>query len=529
MAHALGVDEAKRMDTVASMLLANAQRAPGYWIQLYLAMGIATLGLVLDSTAVVIGAMLVSPLMGPIVELGMGFAVGSPLLVLRAALRVAVSVAGVVTGSALLVMLLPFHEVTREIAARAAPTALDLLVAAFCALTAAYTAVRPGSDTSAAAAGTAIGIALVPPLCTIGFGLGTGAPTIAGGAALLFTANLSAILVLAVFAFVLLGFDQVNAVRIEHDFVGLDARVTNRVADRVADSLHRVFGSRYGLAMRILIPLVFLAAVFVPLRQALDDVSWEVRSRSAVRRIIQELSPHAVQTSLTVERRQLTLRLLVVGSSVSGASLEARLKSRIEQSTGVEPTVTVIAMADEKLLVAAAADEQKRHPTAPLPPTIPALQSRIGQALAENWPPTAGRLLSWNAITSPAERTTIAVRHIGVPLGDATTVLLARVLTLSLEAPIALVDSAVSPVPLRAGPRGQRRWLGDAGPLLAVVATTDSVRACVHGPITPAQRPSAVDREVAQAVRASRAAQLGKVDLVAAREWELTITEGNCP
>ena len=85
-ASALGVDESARSETVITMLANNRRRAPGYWIQLCLAMGIATVGLVLNSTAVVIGAMLVSPLMGPIVELGMGFAVGSSFLVLRAAL-----------------------------------------------------------------------------------------------------------------------------------------------------------------------------------------------------------------------------------------------------------------------------------------------------------------------------------------------------------------------------------------------------------------------------------------------------------
>ena len=142
------------METVVALLANNARRVPGYWIQLFLSMGIATLGLVLDSTAVVIGAMLVSPLMGPIIELGMGFAVGSSLLVLQALLRVAISIVVVIAGAAVLVLALPFHEITPEIAMRVAPTALDLLVAIFCALTAAYTTVRPGSDTTAAADST---------------------------------------------------------------------------------------------------------------------------------------------------------------------------------------------------------------------------------------------------------------------------------------------------------------------------------------------------------------------------------------
>ncbi|MEO7457694.1 MAG: DUF389 domain-containing protein, partial [Gemmatimonadaceae bacterium] len=131
----VGIDEAGRSDTVMTMLANNARRAPGYWIQLSLSAGIATLGLVLNSTAVVIGAMLVSPLMGPIVELGMGFAVGSPLLLMRAFVRVTLSMVIATAFAALLTVALPFHEITAEISARIAPTALDLLVAAFCALT----------------------------------------------------------------------------------------------------------------------------------------------------------------------------------------------------------------------------------------------------------------------------------------------------------------------------------------------------------------------------------------------------------
>lgn len=123
----LGVGAAARRDTVVAMLESNARRVPGYWIQLALSTGIATFGLVLNSTAVVIGAMLVSPLMGPLLELGMGFAVGSSLLVLRAALRVVVSVLFVVGGATVITSFVPFHEVTAEVAARTAPTALEQL------------------------------------------------------------------------------------------------------------------------------------------------------------------------------------------------------------------------------------------------------------------------------------------------------------------------------------------------------------------------------------------------------------------
>ncbi|MEO5589756.1 MAG: DUF389 domain-containing protein, partial [Gemmatimonadaceae bacterium] len=250
---ALGVSRGTRIDTVAKMLENNARRAPGYWLQLFLATGIATLGLVLGSTAVVIGGMLVSPLMGPVVELGMGFTVGSSILVIRAFIRVLLSVISVIAVAALISMGLPFHEVTSEIASRTAPTLLDLLVAVFCALAAAYTTVRQTADTTAAAAGTAIGIALVPPICVTGFGLGTGELNVAGGAMLLFTANFSAILLLAVVSFLVLGFNQVDAETLEQDFLSSGNTRADRLARRVEHTLRGAFGSRFGLATRLVI------------------------------------------------------------------------------------------------------------------------------------------------------------------------------------------------------------------------------------------------------------------------------------
>jgi uncharacterized hydrophobic protein (TIGR00271 family) len=99
-------------------------RAPSdaatYWLQLILSMCIATFGLVLNSSGVVIGAMLIAPLMGPIVALAMAFTVGSPYLALWSLLRIGTSIVVVVSGSALINLALPYHEVTAEIAARTA-------------------------------------------------------------------------------------------------------------------------------------------------------------------------------------------------------------------------------------------------------------------------------------------------------------------------------------------------------------------------------------------------------------------------
>lgn len=91
------------------MMVRSIPANTAYWLQLLVSVGIATMGLVLGSSAVIIGAMLVAPLMTPILGLAMGLAVGSPVLVLRSASRVAASMAVVIGGAAIITLMLPYH------------------------------------------------------------------------------------------------------------------------------------------------------------------------------------------------------------------------------------------------------------------------------------------------------------------------------------------------------------------------------------------------------------------------------------
>ncbi|HXC25686.1 MAG TPA: DUF389 domain-containing protein [Gemmatimonadaceae bacterium] len=528
----LGVDANRRTDTVVTMLQNNARRAPGYWIQLVLATGIATLGLTLGSTAVVIGGMLVSPLMGPIIELGMGFAVGSSLLVIRAAIRVIVSVAVVIAGAALLTLALPFHDVTGEIAARAAPTALDLLIAIFCALTAAYTTVRPGADTTAAAAGTAIGIALVPPLCTTGFGLGIQSFHITSGAALLFTANVSSILLFSVLSFLLLGFDQVNAARLEtslHTSSADNDPPSEQLGDRVIRALRALFGSRYGLAVRVLLPLLFLAAVYVPLRDALDEVTWQVRTRAVIRRILTKDAPGAVQISMEVEQHAVALHLVVVDTTARGGNLEQRLVSRIEHVTGVVPNVTILTVPDARMLATVAANEVGRV-SSPAPLTLAALPDSIGSQLAAAWPTaTAGPLVHWNVTLATGKATMVTVKHIGASLGPAGQVLLAHILSRSVGMPVTVTEIVLPATPLIEQAHHTKAWLDSALAVLAEVAHLDSVVGCVNEATTQSGRSSRLWRDVHAQLLASPAAQAGRMILThPAPQWTLRVAWRNC-
>jgi uncharacterized hydrophobic protein (TIGR00271 family) len=205
---AFGRKPEERAGVVRGMLSPGRGDAVGYWLQLVIAAMLATLGLALNSAAVVIGAMLIAPLMRPIVELAMGLATGSAALALRAAVRTAASICVVTCVAFAIAWLLPFRAITAELEARTVPTLLDLVVAGACALAAAYATLRTDTDIATTAAGTSIGISLVPPLCAAGYGIAMGNFAVSRGAALLFTANLSGILAIATALFVLAGWEE---------------------------------------------------------------------------------------------------------------------------------------------------------------------------------------------------------------------------------------------------------------------------------------------------------------------------------
>jgi uncharacterized hydrophobic protein (TIGR00271 family) len=509
-------------------MLANSQRrAPGYWIQLLLSMGIATLGLVLSSTAVVIGAMLVSPLMGPIVELGMGFAVGSSFLVLRASLRVLMSVVVVVAGAAVLTLLLPFHEVTPEIAARAAPTALDLLVAVFCALTAAYTTVRSTSDTTSAAAGTAIGIALVPPLCVTGFGLGTGLPAVAGGAALLFTANLSAIFVFSIAAFLVLGYNQVDAAGVETKVDISNSIHADVLAARGQATLQRLFGSRYGMAMRLLVPVLFLGAVYVPLRRALNEVTWEVRARDAIRRIVSSEAPHAVQSSITVERHTIGLHLVVVAAAESVSTMENAIRRRIASNTDVDPDLTITAVPDANAL--AAATRVTSTASAPEPLNPERIEERLASALDAVWPAAAvGELLDWELVVAPRATPVVVAYHVGDSLGRAGAAILASSLNSRLSTQLSVVDSALSPATVSAALGAEAGWTPQLQRRLAWMTQARSSGACLRGPISESRRPTRAQTNAIAAITRASATMGNRIRIRDSSGWRMSIVRGAC-
>ena len=149
--------------------------------------GIAILGLLLSSPAVVIGAMLLSPLMGPIMGLGFALAIWDYEWIKQSARSLAWGTAMAILLCALVVFFSPIQTITPEIAARTKPNLFDLGVAFFSALAGAYAMIRGREGTIV---GVAIATALMPPLAVVGFGLATLNWTVFTGALLLYVTNL---------------------------------------------------------------------------------------------------------------------------------------------------------------------------------------------------------------------------------------------------------------------------------------------------------------------------------------------------
>lgn len=434
---AIGLELAELDGIVTRMFASQRRDAVSYWLQLLLSMGISTLGLALGSTAVVIGAMLIAPLMGPIVQLGMAVVVGSAALVVRSVGRTLGSIAAVVGGAALLTMALPFHELNAEITSRTFPTALDLLIAIFVALAAVLTTVRSSSETASAAAGTAIGIALVPPLCVMGLGLGIADLRVAGGASLLFVTNLSAILFVSVVSFWALGFETVSAV--EWDEATLRDARAGRFTLGAMRALQSVFGSRHGRVVRVAVPALLVAVVSFPLAQALDQVAWEVRSRNAVSRIVDRATSglNTVQTTVSVTGGAVGLQMYVVGSADTAAALERRLDTEIAAATGVDPSIRVIAVPDQGVLRQVTASAAGPADAAII--RLSETRAEIRRRLDEVWPgEQLGAVASWSVEFPDSAAPEVVIRHHGPPAGAAVDALLGRSLSERLEAPVRL-------------------------------------------------------------------------------------------
>jgi len=193
-----------RYTSLFSSLREDSKLTSTFMILLILSTMIATFGLFINSSSVVIGAMLLAPLMQPIVSLSMGVLRQDSDLEFNGAKTIFWGVLAVLLTAAAISLFTPIEKLTTEMAGRLAPTILDLFVAIASGAAAAYA--KSNEKIIGSLAGVAIAVALVPPLAVAGIGLGWGNWHMFSMAFLLFVTNLVGIVLSAAFTFVLLGF-----------------------------------------------------------------------------------------------------------------------------------------------------------------------------------------------------------------------------------------------------------------------------------------------------------------------------------
>ena len=158
--------------TISKRLIGGAKIKGPALVTLILSIFIASIGLNMNSTAVVIGAMLISPLMGPILATGFGFATLNFTVVKSGILRLSLQITIAVLASALYFYISPVQAATSELLARTEPNIFDVFIAIFGGLAGIIGQTRKTLDN--VIPGVAIATALMPPLCTAGYGLANG-------------------------------------------------------------------------------------------------------------------------------------------------------------------------------------------------------------------------------------------------------------------------------------------------------------------------------------------------------------------
>ncbi|QTJ67233.1 TIGR00341 family protein [Rhodococcus sp. ZPP] len=189
-----------------------------FWVMLTLSAVIAVAGVVGDSTATVIGAMIVAPLSTPILGVGLGITTGSGRLIAQSLLYVAAGIVLVVVLGVVFAQVLPNPTnvlSNSQVLGRTSPTLMDLAAALATGLVGAIAIAR--KDVGDVLPGVAIAISLVPPLAVVGVCLGSGSPSLAAGAFVLFASNVVAMVITSTAVLVAAGYaGEVDSVTGSH-------------------------------------------------------------------------------------------------------------------------------------------------------------------------------------------------------------------------------------------------------------------------------------------------------------------------
>ncbi|MGE4232310.1 MAG: DUF389 domain-containing protein [Bacteriovoracia bacterium] len=278
------------------------------WLLVF-AILICSIGLNVNSTAVVIGAMLISPLMGPIVGAGLGLGIWDTTLIKHALRNLSIAIVVSIVTSFFYFLLSPLGDAQTEILARTRPTAFDVLIAIFGGATGIIAAAKTEKGT--AVPGVAIATALMPPLCTAGYGLASGKFGFFFGALYLFFINCTYIALTTYVAVRVFRFGYVDYI----------------------DPIRKKKVSRITIALAVvtMIPSIGLAWFFV------REGAFRSRVQQFVKHEFDFPGTHVMDHEVLFSLRKKGLEVRLIGNQLSESDLE-HLKSKLSSYnlTGTE-------------------------------------------------------------------------------------------------------------------------------------------------------------------------------------------------
>lgn len=400
-AEALNVTEERKELIYIDLAKSTSLKDITYWLQIFFSAGIATLGLVLNSPAVIIGAMLISPLMGPILSGGLALATGDLILAVRSFVSLLISSLGAIGFAVLLVAFLPFKEGTSEILSRTSPNTLDLGIALFSGAVGSVAISKEVKGVVTSIPGVAIAVALMPPLCVVGYGVGlalslnlTDGLKYAGGGGLLYLTNLVAITFMAMVVFILLRIETPK-VRVKvREWRATDAEsIWWQHAIAKIPSLEHAREIR-SMSLRLLMILLPLLLIFIPLTKSYYQLKSEItkkRTENSIEQTAKSIwseklsvqsngekrSLDELRANLTDEKLEIYLRVF----DNQPYSQEERNNFLKELAKSLNRREDSVSLQLIEIPTSARNDNKPKTENTPVPPTIPELQTQFLQSV----------------------------------------------------------------------------------------------------------------------------------------------------
>ncbi len=426
----LGIGQVRKEQVYLDICSSVSLDDVSYWIQVLFAAGIATLGLVLNSPAVIIGAMLISPLMGGILANGLALAAGDVILAMRALLNLALSCLAAISFAVLLVSLLPFKEMTAEIAARTRPNILDLVVALFSGAVGSVAICKEPKGVATSIPGVAIAVALMPPLCVVGYGIGIAISVnringlkVASGGGLLFFTNLVAITLMAMLVFLSLHIDnyQVKEKVREWRNAHPESIWMQSILERLPtyQKVKRI-GSLPG---RLLLIFVTIMAIIFPLNQSFSQLRREIslqQQENSIRAAATEIwqkqfaildngEPRSYISNISTlkQNKKLTIQLQVFTSKQYTPEEKNSYIQQLASNLGKPPELLALNLIEiptaSNELLRQVAEEKLPEPVITIAQLQSSFMQEVQSALGEIRLPQPAQMVNYELITIPSE------------------------------------------------------------------------------------------------------------------------------